>query len=145
MVSQWFIRKTCSIVCYSQAIQGDQRRHRPAQYLFYVFSNHNILHRSQLVQAWKQSPKELTAGKDIEGQWQLLNVWIKKSAHYWEKMQLRTPCRKFVATPLPIIPGLDDTNATIIGLQNLAGIWVLESLAMTKSPDPLSQPYHPCS
>jgi len=29
------------------------------------------------------------------------NVWIKKSAHWIEKkMQFRTPCRKFLATPL---------------------------------------------
>ena len=86
-------------------MQGDQRRHGPAQYLFFLrFSNHNILRRSQLVQACEQSPKELTAGKEIEGQRQLLNVWIKKSAQYREKMQLRTPspppCRKFLATPL---------------------------------------------
>jgi len=37
MISQLFIRKTCLIVCYSQVIPGDQRRRRPAQYLFYFF------------------------------------------------------------------------------------------------------------
>jgi len=37
-MSQWFIRKTCPIVCYSQAnLRGDQKCHGPAQYLFYVF------------------------------------------------------------------------------------------------------------
>jgi len=37
MISQWFIRKTCWIVFYSQAIRGDQKRNGFAQYLFYFF------------------------------------------------------------------------------------------------------------
>ena len=61
------IRKICQIVCYSQAIQGDQKCHGPAQYryLFYFFQNHLGLGRSPLLKACKQCPKELTAGKEI--------------------------------------------------------------------------------
>jgi len=61
------------------------------------FSNHNILRRSQLVQACEQSPKQLTLKKDTEGQWQLLNVWIKKSSLYREK--------NAITHPLSQIPG----------------------------------------
>jgi len=38
-ISQWFVHKTCPVVCYSQAIWGEQKCHGPAQYLFYVFKS----------------------------------------------------------------------------------------------------------
>jgi len=62
MISQWFIRKSCSIVCYSQAIRGDQKRHGPAQHLFYLLSMHSyivcqfpLLRQNEHFQQWKFS------------------------------------------------------------------------------------------
>jgi len=37
MISQLLICKICPVVCYRKAIQGDQKCHGPAQYLFYAF------------------------------------------------------------------------------------------------------------
>ena len=67
-LSDLYVKRARS--CYSQAIWGDQKRHGPAQYLFYVFQI--ITFYADHSWACEQSPIELTAGKEIEGRWQLL-------------------------------------------------------------------------
>ena len=66
MISQWFIRKTCPILGYSQATTC------AFAVVILRLLNHNVLDRSQLLLPFKQSRKELRAGKEIEGQRQLL-------------------------------------------------------------------------